>query len=233
MLATTRWSLVAAAADPTAPSSQGALAELCSAYWYPVYAFIRRQGRDHHQAQDLTQAFFTRLLETNDLAMADPQRGRFRSFLFGACQHFLANDHDYHRALKRGGGRTIVAIDFSEASGRYLEEPGQVDHPDREFTRQWALDLLDRCLLELRREYAEGGKLHLFDTLKPVLSGGAAPYGELAQRLDMTVSAIKVAVHRLKQRYRDRLRAAIAETVATPEEVDDEIRDLFAALGPG
>lgn len=232
MFATTRWSLVAAAQDPAAPESRQALADLCAAYWYPVYAYVRRRGHDHHRAQDLTQAFFARLLEKNDLADADRTRGRFRSFLLTACQHFLANQHDHAKAKKRGGGRSHVALDFGGADDRYAREPAHDDTPERLFDRRWALDLLDRALAELRTEYEESGRGKLFEALKGTLTGGAdAAYAELARSLDMTEGAVKLAVHRLRQRYRDRLRAAIAETVEKPEDVDEEVRDLFAALG--
>jgi RNA polymerase sigma factor (sigma-70 family) len=232
MFQTTRWSLVAAAKDPAAPESRQALADLCRVYWYPVYAYVRRRGHDHHAAQDLTQAFFARLLEKNDLAAADRSRGRFRSFLLAACQHFLANRRDYETARKRGGGRAHVPLDFADADGRYSREPAHDDTPERLFDRQWALGLLDRAVAELRAEYEGSGRGKLFDALKECLAGGAeVPYAELADRLGMTEGAVKVAVHRLRQRYRDRLRAVIADTVAKPEDVDDEIRDLFTALG--
>jgi RNA polymerase sigma-70 factor (ECF subfamily) len=230
MFATTRWSLVAAAQDPAAPDCRQALADLCAAYWYPVYAYVRRRGHDHHRAQDLTQAFFARLLEKNDLAAADRTRGRFRSFLLTACQHFLANQHDFETAKKRGGGRSRVALDFAGADHRYSHEPTHDDSPERLFDRRWALDLLDRALTELRTEYEESGRGKLFEMLKGTLTGGTDAYADLAQSLDLTEGAVKVAVHRLRQRYRDRLRAAIAETVERPEDVDDEVRDLFAAL---
>jgi RNA polymerase sigma factor (sigma-70 family) len=231
MFATTRWSLVAAAQDPAAPEARQALAELCAAYWYPVYAYVRRRGHDHHAAQDLTQGFFARLLEKNDLAAADETRGRFRSFLLTACQHFLANEHDRATAQKRGGGQAHVPLDFADADGRYTREPADQTTPERVFDRQWALGVLDRVLAGLRNEYAESGRIRLFDTLKGSLTGSTETgYAELADRLGMTEGAVKVAIHRLRQRYRDRLRAAIAETVATPEEVEDEIRDLFTAL---
>lgn len=232
MFATTRWSLVAAAQDASAPAARQALAELCAAYWFPVYAYVRSRGRDHHAAQDLTQGFFARLLEKNDLAAADRTRGRFRSFLLTACQHFLANQHDHATARKRGGGRTHVPLDFADADGRYSREPADATTPERVFDRQWALGVLDRVLAGLRDEYAESGRARLFDALKGCLTGATeAGYAGLADRLRMTEGAVKVAVHRLRQRYKDRLRAAIAETVATTDEVDDEIRALFAALG--
>lgn len=232
MFATTRWSLVAAAGDPSGPAARAALADLCRAYWFPVYAYVRRRGHAHHAAQDLTQAFFARLVEKNDLAAADRTRGRFRSFLLAACQHFLANEHDRATAKKRGGGRHPFPLDFADADGRFGREPATDDTPERAFERRWALELLEQAVTELRREYAESGRGRLFDALKGVLTGGAdAPYAALAADLGLTEGAVKVAAHRLRQRYRDRLREAIARTVADPAEVDDEIRDLFAALG--
>ena len=232
MFATTRWTLVAAAKDPAAPEARQALAELCGLYWYSVYAYVRRRGRDHHSAQDLTQAFFARLLEKNDLADADRTRGRFRSFLLAACQHFLANWHDLETARKRGGGVVHLPLDFAAADHRFAQEPAVEDPPERAFDRHWALDLLGRAVDGLRAEYLESGRAKLFDELKNCLAGGDGEgYAELAGRLAMTEGAVKVAVHRLRQRYRDRLRALIAETVASPEEVDGEIRDLFASLG--
>ena len=232
MFATTRWSLVAAAADPADPQTRAALAALCTAYWYPVYGYVRRQGHPHHAAQDLTQAFFARLLEKNDLAAADQTRGRFRSFLLAACRHFLLNERDKEAAKKRGGGRHRLALDFADADGRFSREPATEETPERAFDRQWALGLLARAVAELRAEYVESGRGKLFDARKDVLVGGAeVGYAELAGPLGMTEGAVKVAVHRLRQRYRDRLRAAIADTVSSADEIDDEVRDLFAALG--
>ena len=232
MFATTRWSLGAAATDPSGPAAGQALADLCAVYWYPVYAYVRRRGHGHHRAEDLTQAFFARLLETNDLAAADRTRGRFRSFLLAACQHFLANQHDRETAKKRGGGVRPLPIDFAVGEGRYAREPADLHAPERTFEREWAVALLDQVLGELKAEYAGSGRGKLFDALKGCLAGGAdVGYAALAKELGMTEGAVKVAVHRLRQRYGDRLRAAIAETVATADAVDDEIRDLFAALG--
>jgi RNA polymerase sigma factor (sigma-70 family) len=232
MFATTHWSLVSAAKDPDAPEARQALADLCGAYWFPVYAYVRRCGHDRHAAEDLTQAFFARLLEKNDLAAADRTRGRFRTFLLTACQHFLANQNDHATAKKRGGGKAHFSLDFAAAEGRFAHEPADAETPERAFERRWALELLDRALAELRQEYVESGRGKLFDALKGCLMAGAeTPYAELAAGLNMTEGAVKVAVHRLRQRYRDRLREAIGRTVADPEDVDDEVRDLFAALG--
>jgi RNA polymerase sigma-70 factor (ECF subfamily) len=231
MFRTTRWSLIAAAGETGGPDGRQALADLCRLYWYPVYAYVRRRGHDRHVAEDLTQAFFARLLETNDLAAADPARGRFRSFLLTACQHFLANRHDHDSAQKRGGGVKPLSIDFGVGEERFAREPADPHTPEAEFERRWAVALLDQTLTDLRAEYAESGKMDLFDTLKGSLTGDTASYRELGVRLGLSEGAVKVAVHRLRQRYRDRLRAVIAETVNGPESVDAEIRDLFAALG--
>lgn len=231
MFATTQWSLIATAAADS-PESRAALAQLCEAYWFPLYAYIRRKGHDRAPAEDLTQAFFAKLLETNDLAMADRNRGRFRSFLLAACQHFLANQHDYSTAKKRGGGLAHFPLDFESADGKFNREPAaNHDSAERLFERRWALELLDRALAELRREYVETDRANLFDLLKPTLAGESTTgYDEIAARLGMTVGAVKVAVHRLRQRYRDRIREVIGRTVADPADVDAEIRDLFAAL---
>jgi DNA-directed RNA polymerase specialized sigma24 family protein len=230
MFATTRWSLIAAARDPAAPEARKALADLCGLYWYPVYVYVRRRGHGHHRAEDLTQGFFARVLEKRDLAAADPGRGRFRSFLLTACQHFLANEHDRATARKRGGGQVPVPLDLGDADRRFARGTAASDDPERAFARQWALDLLARAVADLRAEYAAAGRAEVFDALKDVLVGGPAGHAERAARLGMTPGAVKVAAHRLRQRYGDRLRAAVADTVATPGEVDDEIRDLFAAL---
>jgi RNA polymerase sigma-70 factor (ECF subfamily) len=232
MFATTRWSLIAAAADADAPDAKAALADLCAAYWFPVYAYVRRRGHDRHAAEDLTQAFFARLLEKNDLAAADRTRGRFRSFLLAACQHFLANQHDFENAQKRGGDVSKLSLDFDSAEGKFSREPAAShDSAERLFERRWALELLDRALTELRREYVETDREKLFEMLKPTLSGDATRYEELGDRLGMTVGAVKVAIHRLRQRYRDRVRDVIGRTVADPADVDAEVRDLFSALG--
>lgn len=223
--ATTRWSLVAAARD----RADEALADLCRLYWYPLYAYVRRRGHDAAEAEDLTQAFFARLLEKNGLASVTPTRGRFRSFLLAACQNFLANEHDRAQALKRGGGR-VVSLD--DADARYRREPDHGETPERLFERRWALELLDRALRRLREEYERKGKARLYDALKGTLAGdAAAPYAALANELGLTEGAVKTAVHRLRGRYAELLREEIGETVAAPAEIDDEVRALFRALG--
>jgi RNA polymerase sigma factor (sigma-70 family) len=230
MFRTTRWSLIAAAGHAPGPEQSRALADLCRLYWYPVYAHVRRRTPDPHKAEDLTQAFFARLLEANDFAAADPARGRFRTFLLTACKHFLANQHDFETAQKRGGGVTLVPIDVGDGEARFTREPADRATPEADFERRWAVTLLDQSLKALRAEYVASGKEKLFDVLKGTLTGDGAAYRELGGKLGLTEGAVKVAVHRLRQRYRDTLRAVIAETVDTPADVDDEIRDLFAAL---
>ena len=233
MFATTRWTLVAAAQGAGTPEAQAALADLCRLYWYPLYAYVRRRGHDHHQAQDLTQAFFARLLEKNDLTAADQTRGRFRSFLLTACQHFLLNQLDHDTARKRGGGKAHVPLDFAGADGRYAAEPAHDDTPERLFDRRWALELLDQALAELRQEYAAAGeaKQRLFEALSPVVGGEAeASYTQVGEKLGMSEGAVKVAAHRLRKRCRELLREAVAQTVADPAEVDEELRHLLAAV---
>jgi RNA polymerase sigma-70 factor (ECF subfamily) len=231
---TTHWSVVLAARDRDAPAAHAALAALCTAYWYPVYAFVRRKGHDADQAADLTQEFFARLLETDALASVDPRKGRFRSFLLAACSHFLANWHDRRRAAKRGGGRAPIAIEVRAAEDRYRLEPAHHTTPERLFEQRWALALLERVFDRLGQEYRDAGKVALFEALKATLAGDpdAAPYAALARQLGLTERAVQMAVYRLRGRYGQILRELIAETVADPSEVDEEIRLLFAALRP-
>lgn len=231
---TTCWSLVLAASDRAAPQADGALAALFAAYWYPLYAFIRRQGHDPDRAADLTQGFFTRLLEKEGLRSVDPSKGRFRAFLLAACKHFLANEHDREVARKRGGGRSSISIDLRDAEGRYLSEPCHDLTPERLFERRWALTLLDESLDQLGREFHQGGKGALFERLKFLLTGvdGAASYAQLGAASGMTEAAVKKAAQRLRGRYREILRERIARTVEDPGQVDDEIRTLFGSLSP-
>jgi RNA polymerase sigma factor (sigma-70 family) len=230
---TTNWSRIVAAGDPSVPLAREALAELCRAYWFPLYAYIRRRGYAPDRALDLTQDLFVRLLEKDVLAAADPARGRFRTFLRAVCADFLANRRDRENTLKRGGGRPIVPIDSNEAEGRYARELAHELTPERIFDRNWALILLGRVLEQLREEYHAAGQATTFEALCPVLIDGprAVAYAALAARLGTTEGAVRVAVHRLRRRYGGRLREEIAATVDQPAEVDDEIRDLFAALG--
>jgi RNA polymerase sigma factor (sigma-70 family) len=231
--ATTHWSLVLAARDQTAPQAQEALAALCGAYWYPLYAFIRRQGYTADHAQDLTQEFFARLLEKDFLQVVDRDKGKFRSFLLAACKHFLANERDRASAQKRGGGRVHWPIDLDAAEGRYSLEPAHALTPERLFDRRWALTLLDQVLSQLQEELVRAQKGPLFEHLKGFLTGeqGTLSYSQVAQELSLTEGAVRVAVHRLRRRYRELLCAEIARTVHDPSQIEDEIRDLFTALG--
>jgi RNA polymerase sigma-70 factor (ECF subfamily) len=231
--ATTHWTLIVAARDGEAAQAQAALADLCRAYWYPLYAYVRHQGHAADRAQDLTQEFFARLLEKDFLAAVDREKGKFRSFLLAACKHFLANEYDRERAQKRGGGRQALSIDFRDADGRYAHEPAHGETPERLFERRWALALLEQVLARLRHEYETAGKGRLFGALKSRLTGdGGAPYARAAAELGLSAGAVKVGVHRLRQRYRELLREEIAETLDAPAQVEEEIRALFAALGP-
>ncbi|HLX59755.1 MAG TPA: sigma-70 family RNA polymerase sigma factor [Planctomycetota bacterium] len=226
---TTRWSIVLAARHDDARGRK-ALETLCGHYWYPLYAYVRRQNVGADEAAELTQAFFARFLEKNYLRDVRRERGRFRAFLLSSLKHFMANERDYCNALKRGGGRAIVSIDACDAEGRYRLEPSEGVTPERLFERRWALLLLERVLARLRAEFDEAGKGVLFETLKERLSGKGELYKEAAEKLGLSEAGVKTAVHRLRKRYREILREEIAQTVATAEDVEDEIGYLFEVL---
>jgi RNA polymerase sigma-70 factor (ECF subfamily) len=230
--ATTQWSLVLSAADRSSPRFQQALAELCGAYWYPLYAFVRRRGASAIEAEDLTQEFFLALVDKEFLAATGPEKGRFRTFLLLCLKRFLANERDRQRALKRGGGRTLVSINRDEAESRYQAEPADAATPERIYERRWALALLDQVLGRLEDEYRQAGKSPLFARLKPYLVADAPAETHAAVAADLGVStgAVKVAIHRLRRRYGELLRAEVARTLEQPAEVNEEIRALFAAL---
>ena len=231
IFATTHWSVVLTAGSSDAPQAQDALEKLCQTYWYPLYAYVRRRGNSPADAEDLTQAFFAWLLERNWLGGADQQRGRFRSFLLTSFSRFLANEWDKARTQKRGGGR-IVSLPFDVADTRCAREPVDNLTPEQSFEWRWALTLLEQVMNRLSTEFARDGKAELFEALKPCLLGERTtqPYAMLAAKLGMTEGSVKVAVHRLRQRYRQLLRDEIANTVAKPEEVEEELRYLFAVL---
>ena len=228
----THWTVVLAAGSRDSTEARDALEKLCRTYWPPIYAFIRRQGHNPHDAQDLTQGFFARVLEKNYISAADRTKGRFRSFLLGTLKHFLANEWDRTNAQKRGGGQVLIPLDAATEETSCGFEPADQLTAEKIFERRWALTLLDQVLRRLRSEYVADGKEPLFEQLKHTLTEAsrALPYAQIAAQLNTSEGAIKVAVHRLRQRYRELLRAEIASTVAGPEEVDDEIRNLFAAL---
>ena len=230
---TTCWGRILQAGDPAAPESRAALEALCRDYWYPLYAFVRRKGHDPETSQDLVQGLFASLLERDDLRDLHPQRGRFRSFLMACCTHYVARHHERERAVRRGGGRIAVPIDTLAAESRFGGEPGHDLTPERLFERRWALTLLDRVLTGLDAEMARSGKRALYERLRPALVGGekASPYHEIAHELGLPPGAVKMAAHRLRARYRERLREEIARTVAAPSDIDAEILDLLATLG--
>ncbi len=229
---TTQWSLVAEAGGAASPECRAALSTLCELYWYPLYAFVRRKGFQAAEAQDLTQSFFTELLEKDRLHLADQQRGKFRSFLLGALNHFIANQRRAMAAQKRGGDHLVFSIDFDDGETRYQREPVDAATPERIFDRRWTMTLLDRAVSRLRDEFIEADKLELFDQLKMHLGGDpdATTFGELAKTLQMTEGAIKSAAYRLRKRCRELLREEIAQTVCDPGEIDDELRELFTSL---
>lgn len=229
--ATTRWTVVLAAGADHSVDAQDALAKLCQTYWYPLYAYVRQRGCSTHDAQDLTQAFFERLLEKNTLAQITRERGKFRSFLLTALNHFLVDEWKKARAQRRGGGR-VISLDSTAAETRYAREPAETCTPEKLFEQNWALALLDSVFEQLRLEYEKTGKARLFTEIKFCLTGekNSVPYELLAERLGLPVNTLKVAVHRLRQRYRELLRAEVANTVTSPEEVEEELRYLFRAL---
>jgi RNA polymerase sigma-70 factor (ECF subfamily) len=230
--AVTRWSVVMAARQSDSSNARAALEELCRTYWRPIYSFVRRQGHSPADAQDLTQEFFARLLAKNYLSAVDSAKGRFRSFLLAALKHFLANEWDKAKAQKRGGNLVLVPIDSQSAETVFGLELAERLTADKIFDRRWALTLLDQVLARLRAEYVRQRKGWLFEELKSTLTGerSSVPYADIGARLNLSEGAVKVSVHRLRQRYRELLREEIAHTVASPDEIEDELRNLFAAL---
>jgi RNA polymerase sigma factor (sigma-70 family) len=227
---TTRWTLVVAAADPQRKEARSALVSLCEGYWYPLYAYVRRRGYQPDQAQDLTQEFFIRILQGRYLDRADPEKGRFRSFILTSLKFFMADEEDYRRALKRGGG-AVLPLELSTGEDRYLREPAHDETPERIFERRWALSVLDRVVERLRKEFVQHGRPEHFERLKVFLLGQSeAPYAALAREMNTSEGALKVAIHRLRKRYRELFRQEIADTVADPGEVESELRFLAAAL---
>jgi RNA polymerase sigma-70 factor (ECF subfamily) len=227
---TTRWTLVVAAGDPHRKEARSALVSLCENYWYPLYAYLRRHGYPADQAQDLTQDFFVRVLEGRYLDRADPGKGRFRSFILTSLKFFVADEEDRRRAHKRGGG-TVVSLEFSSGEEHYQREPAHDETPERIFERRWALLVLERVVEKLREEFAQHGHPEHFERLKVFLLGNSgAPYAALAREMNTSEGALKVAIHRIRKRYRELFRQEIADTVADPAEVESELRFLAAVL---
>lgn len=232
VFATTHWSVVLEATSADSSEARAALEQLCQTYWYPLYAYVRRRGYGPEDAQDLTQEFFLRLLQSSFLSRAERARGKFRSFLLAALEHFLAKEWRRAHRQKRGGGRPLVSLDEAAPEKRYQLEPVEEATAEKLYNRSWALTLLEHTLSALQQEWTEAGKGKLFEELKATLEGDRPerPYADVAARLDMGEGAVRMAAHRLRQRYGELLRERIAQTVASPEEVDAEIRFLFAAL---
>jgi RNA polymerase sigma factor (sigma-70 family) len=227
---TTRWTVVVTASDPQRREARSALVTLCENYWYPLYAYLRRRGYPADQAQDLTQDFFVRLLEGRYLDRADPEKGRFRAFLLTSLKFFVADEEDRQRAHKRGRG-AVVSLEFSSGEERYQRDPAHDETPERLFERRWALSVLDQVVERLRTEFVRHGRPEHFDRLKVFLLGlSDAPYAALALEMNTSEGALKVAIHRLRKRYRELFRQVIADTVADPAEVESELRFLAAAL---
>jgi len=231
--ASTHWSVVLLAGQERSPQSAVALEKLCQAYWYPLYSFTRRQGHGPHEAADLTQDFFSHLLATNALASVKREKGKFRSFLLASLKNLLANEWNRGRRQKRGGGVPLFSLDEEAAEGRYKLDPHDDLTPDKIFERRWAETLLSRALDRLRQECDGVEKTRRFDQVKVFLLGeqGTDSFAGAAARLNLSLSAVKGLVHRLRRRFRELIRNEIAQTVARPEEIDQEIRDLFAAFG--
>ena len=227
---TTRWTLVVAAGDRDRTQARPALASLCENYWYPLYAYLRRRAYPADQAQDLTQEFFVRVLEGRYLDRADPDRGRFRSFLLSSLKFFVADEEDRNRAHKRGGG-ALVPLEFPSGEERYQREPAHDETPEHIFERRWALSVLDRVVERLRSEFVQHGRAEHFERLKVFLLGQSdAPYAVLAGEMNSSEGALKVAIHRLRKRYRELFRQEIADTVVDPADVESELRYLASVL---
>ena len=228
---TTSWSMVVKAGDEHSPDSREALEVLCKHYWYPIYAFLRRKGLGSHDAEELTQAFFAHLLERNRLATADPLRGRFRTFLLTSLNHFMIQDWRKRTALKRGGDVDTLQIDFEDANQRYSREPVDCLTPEKLFDRKWAIHILQQVLDELESYYRKRDRLELFNALKPRLTfADAAPLGDVAAQLGFNEITVKVAAHRMREKYRQTLEKIISMTVEDPQDVKQEINDLFQSL---
>jgi RNA polymerase sigma factor (sigma-70 family) len=229
---TTSWSLIVASAGHLDAQSKQALATLCERYWYPLYAFIRRRGYEAEKARDLTQDFFVRLLEKNYVRQVDPRRGRFRAFLLTAVKHFLLNEADRESASKRGGGYIMLPLELGTAEQWYKLEPAHDLTPEKIFERNWAVTLLQTVTDQLQQEFAKAGKANQFQALKPMLigEGEGVRYSQIALELGLSEGAVKVAIHRLRRRFRELLRLEIAETVADPEQIDVELRYLSEIL---
>ena len=229
----THWSVVLAAGDSQSPQTSQALEKLCLAYWYPLYAFVRRQGWNAHDSQDLTQAFFAYLLEKHAFGKADPSKGRFRSFLLASLGNFLNNERDKLQRLKRGGGVEILPLDAERGEERYQAEPSSKESPETLFERQWAQMVIEQVVMRLSEEFTAAGQANRFAVLKDFLMGDSErlSYSDAANRLGLSTTAVTSAIHRMRARFRELFRAEIANTLDSPDKLDEEIRHLLIALG--
>jgi RNA polymerase sigma-70 factor (ECF subfamily) len=232
VFATTHWTVVLAAGRRHTPQSDGALEELCRTYWFPLYAYVRRRGHNKEDAEDSVQAFFARFLEKNYLAGLSAERGRFRAFLLASLKHFLINEWKRSQRLKRGGGEKNLSLDWQTADTKFQVAAVNEPSPDKAFDREWALALLAKVIERLQKECAADGKAKLFEQLKVFLTvgKGALPHADAAGKLGMDETAVRVAVHRLRKRYRQLLREEISQTLADEADVDEEMRALFGAF---
>ncbi len=230
---TTHWSVVLAAGEAASPQATDALGKLCRLCWYPLYVYVRRRGYSVEDAQDLTQQFFEHVLQKGTLSRADATRGRFRTFLLGSLRNFLTNEWKRNRRAKRGGGVPLLSLDAENAEHRYTNEPATTLTPEHAYERRWAMTLLEQVLANLQQEYARAGNSPLFDELSDLLWGRdvTVSYAGIGERLGMTEGAVRAAMHRLRQRYRERLRAEVAHTLADVGDVDEELRYLIAVVG--
>jgi RNA polymerase sigma-70 factor (ECF subfamily) len=229
---TTHWSIVLNAQDPHSPQASEALERLCRAYWYPLYAFVRRQGYEEAEAKDLTQGFFAKLLEKNYLAGVQRAKGKFRSFLLVAIKHFMSDERDKARALKRGGDKILISLDETVGEDRYRHEPVDTMDAEKLYERRWALTLLEQARERLKEEYLMAGKAKLYEQLQLFGSGDkdTPAYAEVAPALGLSESGLRSAVHRMRQRYSELVREEVAQTVSSPAEVDEEIRYLIRVV---
>jgi len=235
VFATTHWTAVLAAGHSGSQQAEVALEELCRTYWYPLYAFVRRQGHSREDAEDLTQGFFARLLEKNYLEGVTSDKGKFRSFLLTALKRFMANEWDHANRQKRGGGVTLLSLDWQDAENRYQINPSHDLSPDKLYDRAWAMVALERVITRLGDEYRAGGKGNQYEQLKPFLMMGKSnlPYAQAGATLNLSEGAVRVVVHRFRRRYRELLREEITQTLANPAQAEEEMRALFSALSGG
>jgi len=230
--ATTHWSVVLAAGSPKSTRYHEAMEVLCRTYWYPLYAYLRRHGCDTHQAEDYIQGFFMRMLEKHSLSGVAEKPGKFRSFLLASLKNFVANEIDRVQTKKRGGSHTILSLDFEQGERQYASEPSHEMSPERLFEKSWAITVLEHAMIQLESDFGSSNKADLFVQLRGYLTADSdtIPYCDVAEKLKMTEGAVKMAVYRLRSRYRDVLRGEVAQTVATKEQIDEEIRELLAIL---